>query len=285
MGSQNAVIFKENSKNNAFKNAKFKDQKEFKVHFNPKNFNQFNFVFLAFVSFILLVAIYMSYELSKNRRHKRISTEKAMMENYVDTLEKMQLDIQKVQHDYQNMLMGINGYIEGDQVDVPELKEFLKKNQLMQNNVRIKTGTLNQLKRINLPAVKGLISTKVVQAVQLGINVSVECSEIIQIKKVDPFDLARALGIILDNAIEECRKQEKAEIKIAFIDDLERTLIVIANTCSKETLNVIPGKSTKGKNRGLGLQNLKEFVDGSNYLMLETGCSNYIFTQKLSIRK
>ncbi|WP_317636646.1 sensor histidine kinase [Xylocopilactobacillus apicola] len=248
-----------------------------------KNVSQFNQSFLVFVLFILLVVGYVSYEVSKTRRNKRLELEKSMMENYVGTLEKMQLDIKKVQHDYKNMLLGINGFVDEDEINREALKDFLAENQLRQNAVQLKTSNLDDLKNINLPIIKGLISTKIVQAGQKGIRVIVECLEAIQIQKVDPFDLARALGIILDNAIEESEKQEQGEIRIVLLDDEAKTTFIISNTCLKKVSNF--GVSTKGQNRGLGLKNLKEIVENNHHLQLETTWANYLFTQKLTIRK
>ena len=83
--------------------------------------------FLTFVFFILFVACYISFEVRNNRRNKRLESEKIMMENYIDTLERMELDIQKVQHDYRNMIIGISGFFDEDEVDISGLRKFLEK--------------------------------------------------------------------------------------------------------------------------------------------------------------
>ncbi|BDR59116.1 sensor histidine kinase [Xylocopilactobacillus apicola] len=256
-----------------------------KFSLSLKEFNQINQAFIIFAIFVLVVGIYVNHEVKNNRQKAQLYTEKSMMEGYIDTLEKMQLEIKKVQHDYKNMLIGIGGFVENGQVDSVGLENFLTKNKLIESNVEIKSGTLNQLKNINIPAVKGLVSTKIIQAVQLGIDVTVECSDQITINKVDPFDLSRALGIILDNAIEACIDQDQAKLSLAFIDDERQTIIIVANTCDEPTINVEAGRSKKGANHGLGLQNLADFVESSDYVELETICVDYTFTQKLFIKK
>lgn len=261
------------------------DSKQFVYAMHKQQLSQLNSFFLLFLVFLIIVALYIGYEVRNNRNRKRLETEKITMENYIDILEKTQLDIQKVQHDYKNMLIGISGFINDGEANVPELEAFLKKNRLMQNINQIKAGTLNQLKKINIPAVKGLVSTKVIEALQKGISVDVECNEEINIKKVDPFDLSRALGIIMDNAIEECENHDQSKLQVAFIDDERRTIIIINNTCSDTPLNLAKIKSTKGKNRGFGLKNLNEIIDSSTHLTLETDCVNSVFTQKISIKK
>jgi two-component system sensor histidine kinase AgrC len=256
---------------------------------DQKRVFQINQIFFVFVIFVLIMVIYVNNEVRKKRKNKQMINDKKMMEEYIDTLERMQLDIQKVQHDYKNILIGINGFLDDENVNVPELKAFLQRNKLIQNKVQIKTGTLNQLKRINIPIIKGLTSTKIIQAIQAGINVSIECREEIDIKKIDSFDLSRALGIILDNAIEECEKHPDAIIRVAFIDDDEKTTIIVENTCEQEALTIVENKhirvSTKGKNRGFGLINLSEIINKHHNLYLETSCEDYIFTQTLIIKK
>ncbi|BDR59152.1 hypothetical protein XA3_15930 [Xylocopilactobacillus apicola] len=266
-------------------NIELRGSKKFVYKMGNQQMSQLSSFFLLFLVFILIISVYIGYEVRNNRNRKRLETEKMTMENYIDTLEKTQLDIRKVQHDYKNILTGISGFISNGEANVPELEAFLQKNRLMQKENQIKSGTLNQLKKINIPEVKGLISTKVVEAVQKGINVVVECNEEINIKKVDPFDLSRALGIILDNAMEECEKHDQSKLQVAFINDDQRTIIIVSNTCPNAPLNLTPGESTKGKNRGFGLKNLNEIIDSSTYLTLETQVANGVFTQKISIKK
>ncbi|WP_425613259.1 GHKL domain-containing protein [Xylocopilactobacillus apicola] len=116
------------------------------------------------------------------------------------------------------------------------------------------------------------------------INVTVECIPEINIEKIDPFNLVRCLGIILDNAIEECKKNDAPEIRIGFFDNSGHTTIIVTNTCADKP-EITIGKSSKGKNRGFGLQNLHEFVNQCDNLSLSTSCSNGTFVQKLFIKK
>ncbi|WP_317696969.1 sensor histidine kinase [Xylocopilactobacillus apis] len=244
-----------------------------------------NQVFTLLVIFVFAIGIYVNYEVKRNRRQTQLATEKMMMEGYIDTLEKMQLEIQKNQHDYKNILLGIRGFMNKEGVDTEGLEDFLVKNQLIHNEVQLKSGTLNQLKGINLPAVKGLLSTKIIEAVQAGIDVKIKCSEDIEINKVDPFDLSRIIGIILDNAIEACVEQDHPKIEIMILNEQQQILIMVANSCVEPTISLKVGESSKGANRGFGLQNLRDIVRNSDYLDLETTCSNYTFTQKIFIKK
>lgn len=245
-------------------------------------------IFLIFTLFMGIMLWYASYEIRKSKENKRLISDKEMMSHYIDTLERLQLDIQKVQHDYRNLLLGINGFIMEDKVNVVELKDYLMKNELMEIQGQIESGTLERLKHINRVEIKGLVSTKIIQATQKGIRVSVECAETVKIEKIDSIDLARVLGILLDNAIEEAEKcLTGGELAIAFINDTNKIVLLIMNSTEQPSFEVMKHiqslVSTKGENRGLGLKNVKEIIDNYPNIFFETKCENHRVIQKIVI--
>ncbi|MHC5229291.1 sensor histidine kinase [Enterococcus sp. LJL99] len=244
-------------------------------------------IFFIFTLFMGLMLWYVSYEVRKSKKTKRLISDKEMMSQYIDTLEMLQLDIQKVQHDYRNLLLGINGFIMEDQVDVVALKKYLMKNELMEKQGQIESGTLERLKYINRVEIKGLVSTKIIKAIQKGIRVAVECSEFIEIQKIDSIDLARVLGILLDNAIEEAGKSDYGELTIAFINDVNKLVLLVMNSTEQSSAEVMEHLqgfvSTKGENRGFGLKNVKEIIDKYPNVFLETICENNRVIQKIVI--
>nr|WP_269814012.1 GHKL domain-containing protein [Staphylococcus canis] len=100
-------------------------------------------------------------------------------------------------------------------------------------------------------------------------------------------DLSRALGIIMDNAIEASSQVEEPMIQIAFIKTDSSVLIIIMNKTPKDMpkLHTLfkEGFSTKGDNRGLGLSTLKEITDNTDNVLLDTTIENQYFIQKLEI--
>ena len=102
---------------------------------------------------------------------------------------------------------------------------------------------------------------------------------------IDSFNLSRIFGIILDNAIEACAGRDNSIIEMIILDEKKHILIFVANSCSESILNLKIGESSKGANRGFGLKNLKDIVQNSDHLELETTCSNHIFSQKIFVKK
>lgn len=102
-------------------------------------------------------------------------------------------------------------------------------------------------------------------------------------------NLSRIIGILLDNAIEASEKiEDDPLIRIAFIkNEDDSVMFIIMNKCKPDMPRVHTlfqeNYSTKGKNRGLGLSNLKEITDATSNVLLDTTIDNNYFIQKVEI--
>ncbi|MDT3984794.1 GHKL domain-containing protein, partial [Staphylococcus ureilyticus] len=94
---------------------------------------------------------------------------------------------------------------------------------------------------------------------------------------------------LLDNAIEASEKiEDDPLIRIAFIkNEDDSVMFIIMNKCKPDMPRVHTlfqeNYSTKGKNRGLGLSNLKEITDATSNVLLDTTIDNNYFIQKVEI--
>lgn len=70
---------------------------------------------------------------------------------------------------------------------------------------------------IILQEIKGLISAKVIRAQELGIDVVIDVTEIIDNIDMDRVDLVRSLGILLDNAIDAAVESTDKKMNVALI--------------------------------------------------------------------
>ena len=70
---------------------------------------------------------------------------------------------------------------------------------------------------IILQEIKGLLSAKVIRAQELGIDVVIDVTEIIDNIDMDRVDLVRSLGILLDNAIDAAVKSTDKKMNVALI--------------------------------------------------------------------
>lgn len=168
------------------------------------------------------------------------------------------------------------------------LKEYYE------NSVRPISNRLNQqkykledLSKIENKEIKSILFNKLYSAQMSGIEVSFEAENKVEKFHTDTLDLALALGIILDNAIEETKKQNDGSIEVGIMKDETAIMIVVQNSIYRNKVPVWkmkePGFSTKGSGRGIGLTNLSEIIDRSNNLTLETMKTEESFLQKITI--
>ena len=100
-------------------------------------------------------------------------------------------------------------------------------------------------------------------------------------------DICRIAGILLDNILEECKTQEKPKIGFALYENNEQAIMIFENSITNSNISISKifkkGYSTKGKNRGLGLNNLLKIVDENPQITLNTEVKNDKFIQIVHI--
>lgn len=244
-------------------------------------------IFPAYV--VLLIGMFLGMlHISK----KAITTEKEkekynQLQFYLNELEEEYKGIRKFRHDYMNILLTMKSYVE--EKDAQKLYVYLEKEifptseKMLQDNHQL--ALLGNLKVMEA---KGLVSHKVIQAQNMGIEIMIEIPQVIETLNMGILDCCRMLGILLDNAIEESQKCETPWIKLAFLTMEDKQMILIENSIVGELPGVSEmfrnGFSTKtGKNRGQGLAIVREIILKSEAADLETVVSEESFTQKITL--
>ncbi|MCL1842724.1 MAG: GHKL domain-containing protein [Defluviitaleaceae bacterium] len=174
-------------------------------------------------------------------------------------------EIRKYRHDHINVLNSFMGYTDGENRDgfKKHLTETLNYAQDVLNKLDDSTAQLNL---VNIPELRGLLSVKFAQALASDIDLEIDISDATNDLPVNRMDLCRMVGIITDNAIEELLSTNEPlkSLKFGILLDGDDTLIVCTNTCTTppDIEKIFAADySTKGKNRGLGLYNLKQICD------------------------
>ncbi|NHM75335.1 GHKL domain-containing protein [Staphylococcus sp. 11007852] len=243
----------------------------------------FYFTFVAiFIAILLLVTITTSREINYRRSQQEIED----YYNYTLRVEQVNNRMRKFRHDYINILSTMSEYLRED--DLEGLKAYYNKHiSPLKDHFEANTLKLNGVENLKVKEIKGVITTKILQAQERQIEISVEVADEINEINMEMIDLSRILGIIMDNAIEASMNLETPMIQIAFIKTEQSVLIIIMNKAPDNLpkLHTLyqEGFSTKGKNRGLGLSTLKEITDSKDNVFLETTIENHYFIQKLEI--
>lgn len=157
-----------------------------------------------------------------------------------------------------------------------------------------KAGSTNYSKFKYLPSngLKGFFYYKCTEAEKKGISVSVNISKQIEnsflmdIETKDFKDLARIIGVYIDNAIEASSTSEDKKLGIEMYLIKEKIEIIITNTFNNEINLDKIGKesfSTKGKHRGHGLLLVKKIPSENNRFEAKKEIRGNIYIQSLKI--
>lgn len=208
------------------------------------------------------------------------------LQEYTRNLETMYNRLRSFKHDYINILTSMSGYLE--QGDLEELKQFFEKKILPTKNL-ITQGDykLNLLGNINVLEIKSLLSAKMIDAHERGIDVTIDIPDPVTDFFMDTVDLARILGIFLDNAIEASLETNHPKVGLNIIQNAETTAIIISNSFQDNALALHKlkqkGFCTKKNHLGIGLSNAQEIISSYDNVLLETSAKGSLFTQYMEI--
>lgn len=246
----------------------------------------FALLFIGILIFLAIFIIVITFSVHREMQYKRNLKEIETYYKYTLQIESINNEMRKFRHDYVNILSTMSEFIRED--DMPGLREYFNDNIVsMKDNLQMNSIKINGTDKLKVRAIKGLVTTKILQAQEKNIPISIEVPELIEHIEMNTVDLSRVIGIIIDNAIEASESLEDALIRIAFIKNEDSVLFIVMNKCSDTTPKIHElfqeNFSTKGKNRGLGLSNLKEITDATPNTLLDTTIDNGYFIQKVEI--
>ena len=216
------------------------------------------------------------------------SKQKAMqdLQDYTRNLEAMYNSLRSFKHDYVNILLSLSGYIEDGDMD--RLKDFFESKIFPTKNL-ITGGDykLNQLSNIGVLEIKSLLSAKMIYAHESGIDITIDIPDKVESFLIDTVDLARILGIFLDNAMEATLETEQPQIGLNIIQNKTGVSIIISNRFLDNgvMLHKLKQKdfSTKIGHQGIGLWNAQKIISSYDNVLLETTMKCDYFTQHIEL--
>lgn len=200
-------------------------------------------------------------------------------------MEKVQEVSSALKHDYKNVVSGIYYYVQ--QGNLEEIKEYLD-NVIL--NFKDETGKsideINSLGKIKIVELKGLILSKLINMEDRNIDYSLYILDEIDHIEMDIIDCIRAIGILIDNAIDQVKELKNGKVDISIVQNNLGFTIIIKNTIRDEIeLSKIFNRnySTKGVDRGIGLFNYKNIINRYSNANRETIVDSNNFIQILRI--
>ena len=208
------------------------------------------------------------------------------LQDYTHHLEIMYNGLRSFKHDYINILLSMSGYIANN--DMGELKQFFEtkifptKNLIDQGDYK-----LNQLSNIGVLEIKSLLCAKLIYAHESGIDVTIDVPDRVDSFPMDTVDLARILGIFLDNAIEASLAAEQPQTGLNIIRHEAGVSIIISNRFQDNGTALYKlkqsGFSTKTEHQGIGLSNAQKIISSYDNVLLETTMQRNCFMQHMEL--
>ena len=212
----------------------------------------------------------------------------------LDVMKTYEIDIENQRtliHENRNELMTIRSKA----IDKNASKEFIEYMDSVIGD-KVSTSISKYSKFTHLPSngLKGFFYYKSMEAERRGIKVSANVSKKIEnsfLKDLDTKtykDLARLIGVYLDNAIDASEKSEDKKLGIEIYLIKENIKIIITNTFSNDVDLSKIGKeryTTKGKNHGHGLLLVSSIIHNNNRFIAKTKVAQNLYIQELTINK
>lgn len=244
------------------------------------------FILVGLIIFLSILIFVLSSFTLREMKYKRNLEEIETYYEYTLRIESINNEMRKFRHDYVNILSTLSEFIRED--DMQGLKKYFNEQIVpLKDNMKTRSIKLTGIEKLKVREIKGLITTKILQAQEKEIPISIEVPDEIDKIDMNTIEFSRITGIIIDNAIEASEALEDPLIRIAFIDNEESVTFIVMNKCSDNTPKIHElfeeGFSTKGDNRGLGLSTLKELTDENENVLLDTVIENGYFVQKVEI--
>ena len=248
---------------------------------------------LATIVFICLLLIFFAMNAKKVQIEKEIALkqkkfEQEHLQTYTDEIVGLYNEIRGFRHDYAGMLVSMQMAI--DSKDLQEIDRIYNE-VLVKANQKLRSDkyTYFDLNNIEDSALRSLIAQSIVYARNKDVEFTLEVKDIITKLSIDLLDLVRIMSVLLNNAVEGAAESYSKQMEVAVIKmDLE-IVIVIQNSCKytmmpSEDLFEL-GFSTKGRNRGIGLNNVKEILDQYENIILETEMEDSKFRQIIRFKR
>ena len=209
-------------------------------------------------------------------------------ENYYLALQKNLDSMADIRHDIKNLFLTMGNFVERSADE--EMKVFYKDKIFPFAMEEIeKNYMFSQLYQISNDTLRAFLHMKLFQAqnrhenIRLKVQIDHSCFFL----GMDIIDLTRILGILLDNAFEECCAAPDSYIEIHIKNRPSLCTYVIKNTIhfSHSEQDGLRGHSTKIGHSGLGLSIVKSIVTLYPNVDLNTFFDKNFYLQSLNIHK
>ena len=247
---------------------------------------QLNSIYLILFFVMLLYFNAVSKERLKQEILEQKDRQLQELATYSQHVEMLYGEIRAFRHDYLNILTSLKLSIEHE--DLNAIREVYE-NVLRESGQQFYNSKFDiaKLSHIENPAVKSVLSAKLLEAQNKGIGISVEIDEPVRDLFIEVLDFITFLSILCDNAIEASEEASQPHVSIALFKNGAQETFIIENSIKEEGIDISEifsfGASSKGEERGVGLYTVVKIVESYPNASLNTICQNQVFRQILTM--
>ena len=244
-------------------------------------------IFITFFSILSLLTyfIFSIYSLTRTTKLQLATQSLEEEKMYNKTLELLHDKIRGFKHDFNNIVSSIGGYVASE--DMEGLKKYYS--QLLEDCQKVNNLTILSPSVINNSAIYSLLTSKYHKATELGIKMNIEVFLDLNTLGMKIYEFTRIFGVLLDNAIEAAEESKERIINIVIRKDsnANRQLCIVENSYKDKEIDTEKifekGFSTKNRNSGIGLWEVRETLKKLSNVNLFTSKTNEMFSQQLEI--
>lgn len=251
---------------------------------------EFNNNIITYLVIIVMLICILLYLFKQKIENEKISKK---YDELLDVMKSYESDIEEqrtLRHETKNEFATIKCKLQ-DKEDNKTIIEYI--DSVIGEKEKAGSTKYSKFKYLPSNGLKGFFYYKFIEAEKKGINVSINISKQMKISFLkdietkDFKDLARIIGVYLDNAIEASSTSEDKKLGIEMYLIKEKIEIIITNTFNNEINLDKIGKesfSTKGKHRGHGLLLVNKILSENNMFEAKNEIRGNIYIQSLKIK-
>lgn len=249
---------------------------------------EFNNNIITYLVIIVMLICILLYLFKQKIENEKISKK---YDELLDVMKSYESDIEEqrtLRHETKNEFATIKCKLQ-DKEDNKTIIEYI--DSVIGEKEKAGSTKYSKFKYLPSNGLKGFFYYKFIEAEKKGINVSINISKQIEnsflkdIETKDFKDLARIIGVYLDNAIEASSTSEDKKLGIEMYLIKEKIEIIITNTFNNEiNLDKIGKESFSTKHRGHGLLLVNKILSENNMFEAKNEIRGNIYIQSLKIK-
>ena len=243
-----------------------------------------------FIAFSIISMILSIKTVNNEIERANLQKDKEITEVYKNEIKHMYDSVRDFKHDYMKIYSSMSMLIERGDID--GLRDFFNNEIVpLQNDILNETDTAHEITKISDSIIQGTVYNYIIKAKNKGIEPVINIDgDVPNTVSVTSVELARILGIILDNAIEAVcgiKDGTRKAVILGVYADKEHVTYIVKNTYSVQPdLSKIFDNdySTKGGEHGRGLAIVKRITDKYDDVFLNVKLEKEYFVTELNLQ-